>query len=93
MLKEIKYIKFAYKNGEKIASQLFPTSKQNLEHYAHKPWKKRSFSKLFSDFRFWTFINVQISFPFLLLALFLFLLGEKEKNIYSSFCNQIWYEN
>ena len=36
----------------------------NLEHYGHKPQKNTPFSRLFSDFQKWTFINVQNPFPF-----------------------------
>jgi hypothetical protein len=53
--------------------------------------KNESFSKLFSGFHFWTFINVQFSISFLLFGIFL-LLRNIEKYI-ASFYNGIWSQH
>ena len=42
--------------------------KIKLKHYAQGGEKKPCFPRLYLVFQNWTFINVQISFPFLLLG-------------------------
>ncbi len=50
---------------EKLASHVFPCMNYFSEHYDKKPLKKTLFSKLFSDFHFWTFLKMSIfHFPF-----------------------------
>ncbi len=45
------------------------SKKRFLEHYGNKVQKKAHFSRLFSAFHFWTFINVHFSKPLGLLNL------------------------
>jgi hypothetical protein len=54
---------FLQKTYEKLSSQIYNYFFCVSEHSHHKPPKKHPFSKLFSGFQKWTFINVQNQKP------------------------------
>jgi hypothetical protein len=57
--------------------------KTNLEHYDKGCEKKPYFSRLYLIFQKWTFINVQNSFPFLLLG------KNIAKSLWTKGCNHL----